>query len=150
MKQKARVLLTIAFAFIALAVSAGGWLQVTGNSVRLRWSPGGKDSGMRMNKGDKLQWIDYYDGWYSVNYGGNVLYISSQYVKRTSQAQNNAMVVVNGDRVVLRKTPGGKDSGLRANNGDRFVYCGQQGDWNKIKYKGNYYWVSKKYSLVVQ
>ncbi|MBR5171139.1 MAG: hypothetical protein IKW85_11315 [Muribaculaceae bacterium] len=150
MKQKARILLTIAFAVISLAVSAGGWLQVTGNSVRLRWSPGGKDTGMRMYKGQKLQWYDYSNGWYSVNYSGNIVYISSQYVKRINQDQNNAVVVVNGDRVILRLAPGGKDSGIRAYNGNRFPYCGQSGDWNKIKYNGKYYWVSKKYSLIVQ
>lgn len=123
---------------------------MTGNSVRLRLAPSGADSGLRMNKGDKLEWYSYDNGWYSVQYGDNVYYISSKYVKRISQDQNQATVVVTGDRVIMRKAPAGKDSGLRANNGDTFKYCGEKGDWYKIQYKGNMYWVSKKYAVIRQ
>ncbi len=150
MKQKARLLLTVLFAMVAVSVFAGGWLKVTGNSVRLRLAPGGADSGLRMDKGDKLEWYSYDDGWYSVQYGENIYYISSKYVERISQEQTQKYVVVTGDRVIMRKTPGGKDSGLRANDGDRFKYLGEQGDWLKIQFKGNAYWVSKKYAVIKQ
>ena len=57
---------------------------------------------------------------------------------------------VTGVSGIMRKTPGGKDSGLRANDGDRFKYLGEQGDWFKIQFKGNTYWVSKKYAVIKQ
>ena len=150
MKQKARLLFTIVFAFMALSVFAGGWLKVTGNSVRLRATPGGKDTGLRVNSGDKLEWYNYDDGWYSVQYGERILYISSKFVERISQDQNQASVVITGDKVILRKSPGGKDSGLRVNKGDRFQYFGKSGDWYKILYKKNYYWVSMNYAVIKQ
>ena len=148
MKRISRILLTIAFAVVAFTMSASGWLKVTGNGVRLRWGPGGTDTGVRVNKGQQLQWYNYSDGWYSVQYGDKVLYISSKYVSRISQDQGQAKVVITGDGVILRNSPGGKDSGLRTNNGDKYIYCGQSGDWYKIQYKGHYYWVSKKYSVI--
>ena len=150
MKQRARVLFTILFAFMAISVFAEGWLQVTGNSVRLRAKPDGTDTGLRVNTGDKLQWLDYDNGWYKVQYGKKVVYISSKYVKRISQEQNKATVVVTGDKVIMRTSPGGKDSGLRTNKGDRYRYCGKSGDWYKILHKGNYYWVNKNYAVIKQ
>lgn len=150
MKQKARLLLTVLFAFVAVSVFAGGWLKVTGNSVRLRLAPGGADSGLRMDKGDKLEWFSYDDGWYSVQFGEKIYYISSKYVERISQEQSQKYVVITGDRVILRKSPDGKDSGLRVNKNDRLKYLGEQGDWLKIQYKGNNYWVSKKYAMLKQ
>ena len=150
MKQRARVLFTILFAFMAISVFAEGWLQVTGNSVRLRAKPDGTDTGLRVNTGDKLQWLDYDNGWYKVQYGKKVVYISSKYVKRISQEQNKATVVVTGDKVIMRTSPGGKDSGLRTNKGDRYQYCGKSGDWYKILHKGNYYWVNKNYAVIKQ
>lgn len=150
MKKTARMCFTLLFALMAVTAMAGGWLKVTGNGVRLRYQPGGADTGLRMSKGQQLQWYNYYDGWYSVQYGNRVLYISSQYVSRISQNQNRAYVCITGDRVIMRKAPGGKDSGLRTNNGDRFVYCGQSGNWFKILYRNNYYWVSKNYAVIIQ
>ncbi len=150
MKKVARILMTIVFAVMALTISAQGMLKVTGDGVRLRAKPGGADTGLRMYKNQQLQWLNYNNGWYAVKYKNNVYYISSKYVTRISQEQNQAKVVITGDRVIMRNAPGGKDSGLRVNNGDRFSYCGQSGDWYKILYKGNYYWVSKKYSKLIQ
>ena len=137
---------------VSLSFSAygqnGGWLISTGNSVRVRYQPSLSAGyySVRMNKGQSAHWFDYRDGWYKIRIGQDEGWVSAQYMRNATQDQAARWVWISGDRVILRLSPGGKDSGLRAYTDDTYRYCGHKGEWYKIRRGKHYYWVSSQYS----
>lgn len=129
----------------------GGWVISTGNGVRVRFAPS-LNAGyynVRMNKGQSTEWYEYRNGWYRVRIGVSDGWVSAQFMRRASQAEAARRVVLTGDRVILRLSPGGKDSGLRCYFGDTYRYCGQSGAWYRLKRGNRYYWVSTAYAILV-
>lgn len=142
--------------FNMLQQSGNYYVIIKGNNVIGRDGPAGTDAGYRFNKGDRLQYVKKDGSWYHCRVNGRNIWVSTSYAslnKRTnasgySSASANGTVVITGDRVIARATPGGKDTGKRFYSGQRLPYYGSNGSWYRVSWKGAYYWVSSNYSYV--
>lgn len=142
--------LTVIVASLTFLSFGRGWVISTANSVRVRYQPS-LDAGyssVRMNKGQSSEWYEYRDGWYQIRIGQDVGWVSAQFMRRATQDQAARWVWISGDRVILRLSPGGKDSGLRAYTDYCYRYCGHSGSWYKIRKGNRYYWVSSLYAYL--
>ena len=170
MNKKISALVVVAALAIIFGISAiASTLQVTGHHVRLRWGPS-LNSGIYSDsygnpiypsKGSYLTWTGRsQNGFFEVRYGSNTLYIAAQYcrvVNGTGRASSNNLpstVYVCGSDVLLRTGPGKNYSRATYTNG-AIVYLqrgqalpvyGQSGDWWRVSYGGNYFYVSKRYA----
>ena len=136
-----------------LAANGSFTIVITGNNVIGRDGPAGYDTGIRFNKGNRLTCISRSGSWYQVIYGNRYVWVSTSYAQplrnqSTTSAAAGKVVVVTGNNVIGRATPGGRDTGKRFNKGQKLTYHGSDGSWNKVSYGGYYYWISKQYSYV--
>ena len=136
-----------------LAADGSFTIVITGNNVIGRDGPAGYDTGIRFYKGNRLTCISRSGSWYQVVYGNRYLWVSTSYAQplrsqNYSTGQRGSYVVITGNSVIGRATPGGRDTGKRFYKGQRLTYHGSNGSWNKVSSGGYYYWVSKQYSYV--
>lgn len=136
-----------------LAANGSFTIVITGNNVIGRDGPAGYDTGIRFNKGNRLTCISRSGSWYQVVYGNRYLWVSTSYAQplrnqNATTATTAKNVVITGNNVIGRATPGGRDTGKRFNKGQKLTYHGSNGSWNKVSHGGYYYWVSKQYSYV--
>lgn len=136
-----------------LAANGSFTIVITGNNVIGRDGPAGYDTGVRFYKGNRLTCIGRSGSWYQVIYGNRYIWVSTSYAQpvrsqRYYSTTTGSYVVVTGNNVIGRATPGGRDTGKRFYKGQRLTYHGSNGSWNKVSHGGYYYWVSKQYSYV--
>ena len=117
-------------------------VYITGNNVIGRDGPGGNDTGLRFSKGQHLQYVKKDGSWYHCRVNGRNIWISTAYGKLNGKAvttnTSNDYVVITGDRVIGRSTPGGTDTGKRFYKGQRLPYYGSKGSWIRVASGGKY------------
>lgn len=127
---------------------------VTGNDVRVRSGPGTSYSVLTTrDKGARLDVTGVSGGWYKVDVGGSVGYISSTYLSLssagTSSSSSSAVSgtgTVSGMDVRVRSGPGTSYSILGScNTGTTLAVTGESGDWYKVSYNGSTGYVYKLY-----
>ena len=126
-------------------------ITITGDNVIGRDGPNGVDLGLRFNKGTRLTCVGGSGSWYQCKVNNRYVWVSSRYAKKSGNAtvsQNTKTVVITGDRVVGRTTPGGVDSGKRFYKGQRLSCTGKSGSWFRVVSGGRTYWVSAQYAYI--
>lgn len=132
------------------------------------------DKPVYINKGQSLTYLgDDSRDFYNVQFDGKSVYIAKKYARlenpgdkskdaktgKVAKKDNGGaakVVVVTGDNVRLRKSASlegaiysdSKGKPIYPAKGERLVFVDQQGDWYKVKYKGNVLFISKKFSTL--
>ncbi len=149
-------------ALAALYVQAQSEVVIAGDNVCLRFRPdnGTKWTGTsapHFNTGDKLPCAGQVGDFYKVKYRGDYYYVPKQYARprgthssSSARATPYSNIVVAGDRVCLRFRPdeSTKWTGSSAphfNTGDYLRCVGETGDYYKVVYREQYYYIPKRY-----
>ena len=101
------------------------YMEVTGNSVNVRTGPSTSyTSIMKLNKGDKVEYISSSGNWSKITYNGKTGYIYSTYVKSISNDSTSTDVrQITGSSVNFRKGPGTNYSVIRSfSKGTQVLY----------------------------
>ena len=140
----------------------GGYVVITGVNVMLRLGPGvnygyltySNGAPKHPAKGARLTYLGETNNWYRVSFDGAAVFVSKQFAHFVSDGYSSSynnggqrMVRITGTGVHLRRGPGLDYSyaNYRPYNGQKLVYLGQCGDWYKVRYNGNVYFVFKQY-----
>ena len=129
--------------------------MITGNSVNVRTGPGTNYSSiMKLNKGDKVEYIATNGNWINIKYNGKIGYVYCDYVSKisnsTSTETNDNSVkctkVVTGNSVNVRRGPSTSYSAItKLSKGVEVGYISESNGWSKINYKGTIGYMSSKY-----
>lgn len=157
--MKRAFLAFMAIMAMSIAAFSADYVTVTGTGVRLRLAPslqsetlttnGGVN--IHPNKGEKLECLGQSGDFYKVLYKGKVVYISKQYAKLNTTAQQ--YVVVTGEGVRLRLAPSLQAKTLQRNGvnvhpkkGERIKLMGSKGDFYQVNFQGNYVYIHKDFA----
>ncbi|WP_455542212.1 C40 family peptidase [Intestinibacter sp.] len=118
---------------------------VTGDSVNFRKGPSTSYESLgKLNKGDKVEYINTTNSWAQVKYNGQTGYISSKYLSTTGTKVEYRYIT--GDSVNVRKGPSTSYASLgKLNKGDKVEYISTSNSWAQIKYNGQTGYVSAQY-----
>src|SRR5699024_3319637 len=122
--------------------------EVTCNSVNVRTGPSTSyTSIMKLNKGDKVEYISSSGNWSKITYNGKTGYIYSTYVKSISNDSTSTDVrQITGSSVNFRKGPGTNYSVIRSfSKGTQVNFISKENDWVKVNYNGTVGYVFSKY-----
>lgn len=158
-----RYLLILALLGITLGAAAQSKVIVAGDNVCLRSRPNEQSKltgahNPHFNTGEMLNCVGTVNGYYKVVYRGSYYYLPTRYARPRGYSNNGgrngyssySSVVVAGDNVCLRSNPN-ENSKLTGpynphlNTGDRLGYVGEVGNYYKVNYRGNYYYLPKRY-----
>ena len=124
------------------------YMEVTGNSVNVRTGPSTSyKSIMKLNKGDKVEYISSSGNWSKVRYNEKEGYISNTYIKSVSTTSTSTDIrIITGNSVNFRKGPGTNYSVIRSfNKGTKVEFISKENDWVKVNYNGTVGYVFSKY-----
>ena len=124
------------------------YMEVTGNSVNVRTGPSTSyKSIMKLNKGDKVEYISSSGNWSKVRYNEKEGYISNTYIKSVSTTSTSTDIrQITGNSVNFRKGPGTNYSVIRSfNKGTKVEFISKENDWVKVNYNGTVGYVFSKY-----
>ena len=124
------------------------YMEVTGNSVNVRTGPSTSyTSIMKLNKGDKVEYISSSGNWSKITYNGKTGYIYSTYIKSISNDSTSTDVrQITGSSVNFRKGPGTNYSVIRSfSKGTQVNFISKENDWVKVNYNGTVGYVFGKY-----
>lgn len=171
--MKKAILSLVMMVAVVLSAMAADYVTVTGTNVRLRLQPSLQSETLTTNKGvnihpkkgEKLECLGQSGNFYKVRYQGKVVYISSQFAKpdkpakstkqgfNKTTASDQKYVVVTGESVRLRLQPSLQAKTLQRNGvnvhpkkGERIKLMGEEGDFYKVNFQGNYVFISKDYA----
>ena len=129
--------------------------MITGNSVNVRTGPGTNYSSiMKLNKGDKVEYIATNGNWINIKYNGKIGYVYSDYVSKisnsTSTETNDNSVkctkVVTGNSVNVRRGPSISYSSItKLSKEVELGYISESNVWSKISYNGTIGYMSSQY-----
>ena len=159
---------------LSLAAAAADYVTITGNDVRLRMKPSTRSEtltntkGLNVHpaKGERLECLGESGDFYQVLYKGKKVFVSKQFAKpdgvvkadkkpaAAQPAKKGAKyVVVTGQNVRLRQSPSLKGAIYSANGkpiypkkGQKIKLIGEEGDFYKVNFEGNYLYISKQFS----
>ncbi|MBQ4367707.1 MAG: hypothetical protein II786_06465 [Muribaculaceae bacterium] len=170
-----RIVMMLALALaVALSSIAANYVTVTGTDVRLRLQPSlqsetlTNDKGVNIHptKGQRLECVGETKAFYKVKFNGQVVYISKKFAKAdapaapatkkaVAAADGQRYVTVTGTGVRLRLQPSLEGKTLQRNGvnvhpkkGERIKLMGEEGDFYKVNYQGNYVYIHKDYASV--
>lgn len=156
---------------VAIGAAAADYVTVTGTNVRLRTRPSLQSetlttaAGVNIHpkKGERLECLGESGDFYAVNYKGKMVYVSKQYAQPVggksrvstgvTPASGQRYVVVTGTDVRLRLQPsltaktlqrGGVN--VHPKKGERVKLMGEDGNFYKVNYQGNYVYIHKDYA----
>ena len=124
------------------------YMEVTGNSVNVRTGPSTSyTSIMKLNKGDKVEYISSSGNWSKVRYNEKEGYISNTYIKSVSTTSTSTDIrQITGNSVNFRKGPGTNYSVIRSfQKGTKVEFISKENDWVKVNYNGTVGYVFSKY-----
>ena len=124
------------------------YMEVTGNSVNVRTGPSTSyKSIMKLNKGDKVEYISSSGNWSKVRYNEKEGYISNTYIKSVSTTSTSTDIrQITGNSVNFRKGPGTNYSVIKSfNKGTKVEFISKENDWVKVNYNGTVGYVFSKY-----
>ena len=124
------------------------YMEVTGNSVNVRTGPSTSyKSIMKLNKGDKVEYISSSGNWSKVRYNEKEGYISNTYIKSVSTTSTSTDIrIITGNSVNFRKGPGTNYSVIKSfNKGTKVEFISKENDWVKVNYIGTVGYVFSKY-----
>lgn len=131
---------------------------VTGNSVNFRKGPGTNYTSIgKLNKGDRVEYIETVGSWIKVKYNSNEGFVHSNYISTSSnvgESNGDTSVKsekqVTGNRVNFRKGPGTSYSIITSlNKGTKVGYISENNGWAKISYNGNIGYMSTNYLATI-
>ncbi len=154
---------------LSIGAAAADFVTITGTNVRLRMKPSLQSetlttsAGVNIHpkKGEKLECLGASGDFYKVKYKGKTVYVSKQFAKPAGAASSGQVakttgqryVIVGGESVRLRMQPSLKAKTLQHNGvnvhpkkGERIKLMGEEGDFYKVNYQGNYVYISKDYA----
>lgn len=158
---------------VAVCAVAANYVTVTGTDVRLRLQPSlqsetlTNDKGVNLHpaKGQRLECVGEIKAFYKVVFNGKQVYISKKFAKADAPAATPAAkkataavsgqqyITVTGTGVRLRLQPSLEGKTLQRNGvnvhpkkGERIKLMGQEGDFYKVNYQGNYVYIHKDYA----
>ena len=108
------------------------YMQVTGNSVNVRTGPSTSyKSIMKLNKGNRVEYISNSGNWSKIKYNGKEGYISNNYIKPVSTTSTyNDIRVITGNSVNFRKGPGTNYSVIVSfSKGTQVDFISDNGSW---------------------
>lgn len=163
-----RILTIICAAMMSIAAMAT-LVVVDGVHVRMRFSPStsgeivtGEDGKPTYPpKGAMFEYLGTSGNFYKINYEGTSVYISRDYCHLKEEAKTTAtpkkktqVVVVDGQNVRFRRTPSTKgeivlnEEGqtLYPRKGQELTYLGTSGNFYKIDWYGEEYYISRDYT----
>ena len=124
------------------------YMEVTGNSVNVRTGPSTSyKSIMKLNKGDKVEYISSSGNWSKIRYNEKEGYISNTYIKSVSTTSTSTDIrIITGNSVNFRKGPGTNYSVIKSfNKGTKVEFISKENDWVKVNYNGTVGYVFSKY-----
>ncbi|UPM53622.1 C40 family peptidase [Gottfriedia acidiceleris] len=133
-------------------ISSGKYIS-TGNGVHIRSGAGTSYQILgSVNKNQRLDVISVSNGWYKINYNGVTGYISSSYVGKVTESNNNNQSVgtgnyiSTGNGVRIRSGAGTSHQILGSvNKNQRLDVISLSNGWYKVKYKGTTGYISASY-----
>ncbi len=165
----------LAMMMLASMSAFAQYVVCTGDNVRLRMGPStqypmlvwtSNDKPVYINKGETLTYLgNDTPEFYNVEFDGKSVYISKKYaklMKAEKKAEKKAVdsksksVVVAGDNVRLRWEASldgkiysnSKGKAIYPPKGAKLTYLGEEGNFFKVKYKGNVLYISKDYTYL--
>lgn len=162
-----RILSIICAAMMSI-VAMATVVVVDGVHVRMRWSP--STSGEIVTnpngtpiypaKGTTFPYLGTSGNFYKINYKGNTVFISRDFchIKEgstpTSSTKKTTVVVVDGQNVRFRHTPSTQGAivlneegqTLYPRKGQELTYLGTSGNFYKIDWYGEVYYISRDYT----
>lgn len=165
----------LAMMMLASMSAFAQYVVCTGDNVRLRTGPStqypmlvwtSNDKPVYIDKGETLTYLgNDTPEFYNVEFDGKSVYISKKYaklVKAEKKAEKKAVenksksVVVAGDNVRLRWEASldgkiysnSKGKAIYPPKGAKLTYLGEEGNFFKVKYKGNVLYISKDYTYL--
>lgn len=165
----------LAMMMLASMSAFAQYVECTGDNVRLRMGPStqypilvwtSNDKPVYINKGETLTYLgNDTPEFYNVEFDGKSVYISKKYaklMKAEKKAEKKAVdsksksVVVAGDNVRLRWEASldgkiysnSKGKAIYPPKGAKLTYLGEEGNFFKVKYKGNVLYISKDYTYL--
>ena len=124
------------------------YMQVTGNSVNVRTGPSTSyKSIMKLNKGNRVEYISNSGNWSKIKYNGKEGYISNNYIKPVSTTSTyNDIRIITGNSVNFRKGPGTNYSVIKSfSKGTQVNFISQENNWIKVNYNGTVGYVFSQY-----
>lgn len=165
----------LAMMMLASMSAFAQYVVCTGDNVRLRMGPStqypmlvwtSNDKPVYINKGETLTYLgNDTPEFYNVEFDGKSVYISKKYAKlmkaekkgeKKAVENKSKSVVVAGDNVRLRWEASldgkiysnSKGKAIYPPKGTKLTYLGEEGNFFKVKYKGNVLYISKDYTYL--
>ena len=161
----------LAMLMLASMSAFAQYVMCTGDNVRLRTGPStqypmlvwtSNNKPVYIDKGETLTYLgNDTPEFYNVEFDGKSVYISKKYAKIVKEEKNQPSVnakyvVVAGDNVRLRWEASlygkiysnAKGKAIYPPKGAKLTYLGEEGNFFKVKYKGNVLYISKDYTYL--
>lgn len=118
---------------------------ITANSVNFRSGPSTSYSSIgKLNKGDKVEYLDENGSWVKVKYSGKTGYVYGTYVEKDTSSTTTKYV--NATSLNVRSGPSTSYSVIgKLSKGTKIDVISTSNGWSKIKYDGQTGYVSSKY-----
>ena len=118
---------------------------ITANSVNFRSGPSTSYSSIgKLNKGDKVEYLDENGSWVKVKYSGKTGYVYGTYVEKDTSSTTTKYV--NATSLNVRSGPSTSYSVIgKLSKGTKIEVISTSNGWSKIKYDGQTGYVSSKY-----